>query len=65
MKYIHGGLPSYRHGELRGFTATLLSDVCSDVAVEPNLQPLSSETLHYSPATVTDETRFHVKAQFF
>ena len=45
MSYPHGGLPSYRHNELFDFTAILLSEVCLDVAVEPDLQPLSNETL--------------------
>ena len=32
-----------RHNDLRDITAGLLSRVCSDVATEPPLQPLSGE----------------------
>jgi len=36
-----GGLPSIRHNEIRDLTATLLTEVCSQVVVEPELQPVS------------------------
>ena len=42
-----GGFPTLRHNEIRDITAELLSDVCHDVGVEPNLQPLSGESLQY------------------
>ena len=32
-----GGFPSIRHNEVRDLTATLLTDVCHDVKVEPDL----------------------------
>ena len=35
-----GGLPSLRHNEIRDLTATLLTEVCSQVCVEPELQPV-------------------------
>ena len=38
-----GGLPSIRHNEIRDLTATLLTEVCSQVAVEPELQPVSQQ----------------------
>ena len=34
-----GGFPTIRHNELRDITASLLSDVCHNVATEPRLQP--------------------------
>ena len=37
-----GGCPSIRHNELRDLTASLQ---CNNVAVEPSLQPVSSEIL--------------------
>jgi len=37
-----GGLPSLRHNDVRDLTATLLSEVCSQVIVEPELQPVSN-----------------------
>ena len=36
-----GGYPTLRHNELRDFTAAILSEVCTDVCVEPPLQSLS------------------------
>ena len=35
-----GGLPSIQHNEMRDLTATLLTGVCSQVATEPELQPV-------------------------
>ena len=32
-----------RHNEIRDLTATLLTEVCSQVAVEPELQPVSQQ----------------------
>ena len=40
-----GGFPSVRHNEIRDITATLLTEVCNDVCVEPDLQPLMSDQL--------------------
>ena len=36
-----GVLPSFQHNEVRDLTATLLTEVCSQVAAEPELQPIS------------------------
>ena len=33
-----GGFPSIRHNEIRNLTATLLTEVCNDVCIEPELQ---------------------------
>ena len=40
--------------ELRDVTASLLSDVCHNVATEPRLQPLSGEFLTYRTAITAD-----------
>ena len=34
------------HNEIRDTTAALLTEVCSNVCVEPHLQPLSNEDLN-------------------
>ena len=34
------GFPSIRNNEIRDLTANLLTEVCSDVRIEPDLQPL-------------------------
>ena len=36
---VHG-LPSIWHNEIRDLTATLLTEMCSQVVVEPELQPV-------------------------
>ena len=43
-----GGLPSIRHNEIRDLTAKLLTEVCSQVATEPELQPVPPEGLTLS-----------------
>jgi len=53
------------YNELGDFTATVLSEVCNDVAIEPVLQRLTGENLHYSTANVEDEAHLDVSAQDF
>jgi len=45
-----GGLPSLRHNDIRDLTASLLTEVCSQVTVEPELQPVGNPD-EYSLAT--------------
>ena len=45
MSCAKGGFPSIRHNEIRDLTATLLTEVCKDVSIEPELQPLTDEEL--------------------
>jgi len=60
-----GGFPTIRHNKLRDFTLTVLSEVCHDVAIEPVLQRLTGENLHYATANVEDEARLDVSARGF
>ena len=46
------------------YTATL-TEVCSDVCVEPHLQPLSGESLRYSSAIKEDGARLDIRANGF
>ena len=55
-----GGLPSIRHNEIRDLTATLLTEVCSQVATEPELQPVSQEDFSMSAANVQDGARLDI-----
>ena len=57
-----GGFPSIRHNEIRDFTAYVLSEVCSDVCVEPELQVLSGESLAYKTANAADGARLDIAA---
>ena len=43
MNCKQGGFPSTRHNELRNITAELLTETCSNVLIEPVLQPLNGE----------------------
>ena len=62
---VDGGFPSIRHNELRDITATLLSEVCSNVRTEPPLQLLSGEQFHYRSANVEDDTWLDVSTESF
>ena len=57
-----GGFPTIRHNELRDITASLLSDVCHNVAIEPRLQPLSGESMFHRTAITTDDARLDIRA---
>lgn len=60
-----GGFPTIRHNEIRDMTASLLTEVCSNVATEPSLQPLSGETLRLASANATDGARLDIRARGF
>ena len=60
-----GGFPTIRHNELRDITASLLSDVCHNVATESRLQPLSGESMTHRTAITTDEARLDIRARGF
>ncbi len=50
LSYAKGGFPTLRYNEIRGTTASLLTEVCSKVCVEPNLQPVSADQLNSTSA---------------
>ena len=60
-----GGFPTIRHNELRDLTATLLTQVCHNVATEPHLQPLSGESMSLRSAITTDNARVDIRANGF
>ena len=51
------GFPTIRHNELRDLTAHLLTQVCHGVKTEPDLQPLTGETLSRTSANSSDGVR--------
>ncbi|KAF3980765.1 MAG: hypothetical protein HFP76_00405 [Methylococcales symbiont of Iophon sp. n. MRB-2018] len=55
-----GGFPIIRHNEIRDLTATLLTEVCHDVLIEPDLQPLTGEVLARATAVKTDGARLDI-----
>ena len=60
-----GGFPTIRHNELRDVTASLLSEVCHNVATEPRLQPLNGESMTHRTAITTDDARLDIRARGF
>ena len=60
-----GGFPSIRHNEIRDLTANLLTEVCNDVCIEPDLQPLSGEVLSGSSSNTQDGARLDIAVNGF
>ena len=60
----HGGYSTLRHNEIRELTASLLSEVCSDVQTEPSLQPVAGERLPLS-SNKKDDARLDIRARGF
>ena len=58
-----GGFPIICHNEIRDLTASLMTEVCHSVLVEPVLQPLSGEQLFANGAVTTDEARADIQAR--
>ena len=58
-----GGFVSSHHNDLRNITANLLSEVCKDVCVEPELAPLSGETIVPKSANTSSEARLDISAR--
>ena len=60
-----GGFPTLRHNEVRDIAAKLLSEVCTEVRIEPRLQPLSGEQIHLASANREDNARLDISANGF
>ena len=60
-----GGFPSIRHNEIRDLTANLLTEVCSDVCIEPDLQPITGEVLIGATSNAQDGARLDIAANGF
>ena len=64
MNCHRGGFINVRHNNIRNFEAHLLKEVCSDVQIEPPLQPVNGTKFHRS-AIVNDEARLDNRARGF
>ena len=60
-----GGFPTIRHNEIRDITASLLTEVCNNVATEPTLQPLNGESMTARSANTDDGARADIRARGF
>ena len=50
-----GGFPTIRHDEITDITASLLTEICSNVAIKLPLQPLSGETIRLASSVVVGD----------
>jgi hypothetical protein len=57
-----GGFPIIRHNEIRDITASLLSEVCSNVTIEPHLQLLTGEHLTWKSSNSEPDARLDISA---
>ena len=60
-----GSFPTIRHNELIDFTASLLTEVCHNVATEPHLQPLNGESMSLHSAITIDNAQVDIRANGF
>ena len=58
-------LPLWGISNSRNLTATLLREICTNVTIEPHLQPLTGEHLDYRTANREDNARLDVAADGF
>ena len=55
-----GGFPSLHHNEIRDLTARLLTEVCNDVQIEPELQEITTEVMSGRCANTTNGARLDI-----
>ena len=60
-----GGFPIIRYNEIRDLTASLLTEVCHDIRVEPDLQPVTTEMLTSSTSNTNDGARLDIAVNGF
>ncbi len=58
-----GGFVSLRHNQVRDLEASMLTEVCKDVVVEPKLTSLSGEKFIHKSANTSEEARLDVCAR--
>lgn len=60
-----GGFVTLRHNNIRDITASMLGEVCKDVAIEPSLIGLTGETFDLESVKKGDDVRTDVRARGF
>ena len=60
-----GGFPIIRHDEVSDLTANLMSEVCDNVRIEPDLQPITGEAFSRTSTVVEDGARLDISASGF
>ena len=65
MTCYMGGIPTIRHNETRDLIASLVTEVCHNVTIEPLLQPLSGELFSHQSANTQPNARQDIRARGF
>ena len=65
MSCKKGGLITMRHNDLHDLTANLLTEVCKDVDMEPQLLPVTGGTFDSRAANTSSEARVNIKSRGF
>ena len=60
-----GGFVAQRHDGVRNLLTSLIGKVCTNVEVEPQLQPLDNERFNLRSAVTSPEARLDLKAGGF
>ena len=60
-----GGFVAQRHDGVRDLLTLLIGEVCTNVEVEPQLQPLDNERFNLRSAATSPEARLDIKAGGF
>ena len=60
-----GGYVIMRHNNIRDIFGSLVSEICNDVTIEPQLTHLSGETFALQSTTTDDDARLDVSARGF
>ena len=62
LSCARGGLPTIRHNEIRDLTANLVTEVCNNVRIEPELQAVTMEHLTGATANSQEGARLDISA---
>ena len=65
MSRKKGGFSTIRHNDLRDLITNLLTEVCKDVDIEPQLLPVTGETFDNRTANTSNEVRVDIKSRGF
>ena len=60
-----GGFVAQRHDGVRNLLTSLIGKVCTNVEVQPQLQPLNNERFNLRSAVTSPEARLDFKAEGF
>ena len=63
LSCLKGGLVNLRHNAIRSLLAELLSEISTDVQIEPQLAKLTGENLKYKTSNKQKEARLDISAR--